>query len=153
MVPTERVPGVPPTNAFVKKIKELVVTAVVEMVIVPAVMAADWPAEAFAPVVIKILLPAVFKVRLPVTDTAPGVVRGEAKETIASPVVGLTVTWLLVPVTELTAEDPDPLSVQVAPAEGEREVRVNTKLAEVFIHLCPILKGPFGPMVLVLAGE
>jgi hypothetical protein len=65
IVPTERVPTVPPTVELVRKINELAVTAVVATVIVPATIAADLPTEAFAPVAICNLFPAVLKTRLP----------------------------------------------------------------------------------------
>jgi hypothetical protein len=58
IVPTERVPTVPPTVELVRKINELAV-------IVPATIAADLPTEAFAPVAICNLFPAVLKTRLP----------------------------------------------------------------------------------------
>ena len=45
MVPTDKVPIVPPGEALVRKINEAVLTAVVEIVIVPAVIAADCPIE------------------------------------------------------------------------------------------------------------
>lgn len=139
IVPTERMPGVPPTTAFVKNIKLDEVTAVVEMVIVPAVIAADFPAEAFVPVVILSLLPAVFSVKFPVTDTAPGVVIGAARAKTTSPVEGVAVIWLVVPETDVTAPVPWPSSVQVAPDEGDTLVKVYVRLEALLTHFCPIM--------------
>ena len=75
----------------VRKTKLLAVTAVVEIVAVPAT-SVPVPAEALVPVVMLILLPAVFSVRLPAAPIFPVVV-------IASPVPALStfkVGWVLV---------------------------------------------------------
>lgn len=61
----DKVPGVPPRVFAVKKMMDDAVTAVVEMVIVPSVIAALVPIEAFEPVAIASLFPAVPKTRFP----------------------------------------------------------------------------------------
>ena len=58
-------PAVPPSVFAVKKMMDDAVTAVVEMVIVPSVIAALVPIEAFEPVAISILFPTVPKTRFP----------------------------------------------------------------------------------------
>lgn len=58
-------PGVPPAVLAVRNILEDAVTAVVEIVTEPAVIATDVPIEALEPVAIDNLLPAVPKTKLP----------------------------------------------------------------------------------------
>ena len=66
-VGADNIPCVPPGVFTVKKILEFDVTAVVEIVIEPAVMAAETPIEAFEPVAINNLFPAVPRDKFPVT--------------------------------------------------------------------------------------
>ena len=68
IVPTDKTPTVPATTEWVSIIMLLAVTAVVLIVILPAVMEPEMPADAFVPVAIFILLPAVSSDRFPVTS-------------------------------------------------------------------------------------
>lgn len=64
-VGADKTPCVPPGVLAERKILDEAVTAVVETVTVPAVMATEVPIEAFAPVAIESLLPAVPSTTLP----------------------------------------------------------------------------------------
>lgn len=68
-VGASRLPTVPPAVFLDTKMTLLAVTAVVLIVIVPPVMAADVPTLALDPVAIFILLPAVKSATFPVTST------------------------------------------------------------------------------------
>ena len=69
IVPTDKTPTVPATTEWVSIIMLLAVTAVVLIVMLPAVIEPEMPADAFEPVAIFILLPAVSNARFPVIST------------------------------------------------------------------------------------
>lgn len=80
------------------------VTAVVLTTIVPAVMAADVPMEAFVPVGTNTLAPgAVPTVRFPVVVNVPGVIIAFGNDMVAVDPTVVAVTWLAVPNTVCTS--------------------------------------------------
>jgi len=114
--PTERTPCVPPGVLADKKMVDPAFTAVVNIVIVPAVIAAEVPIEAFAPVATNNLLidPPRVMPALPALIVVPDVVVVEPKATVfaPAPVPKLTVVaaasalTLIAPVPEVTATGP-----------------------------------------------
>lgn len=82
-----RVPAVPPGVLAVKKILEDAVTAVVETVTDPAVMATEVPIEALEPVAMLSLLPAVPRTRLPFVAVIAPSVAVSVVEAVREPVM------------------------------------------------------------------
>lgn len=76
IVPTDKIPCTPPKVAWVRNMRELAVTLVFEIVIVPAVIAPETPTDLFEPSAAAI---APFNVVVPVTDNVPPMVALRAK--------------------------------------------------------------------------
>jgi hypothetical protein len=128
-VGAERVPWVPPGVFTVRNIFELAVTAVVDIVTLPAVMATEVPIEALAPVAILNLFPAVDKTRLPLVAvifprvavmevpafTAPAVaVIFPVVEVIPVPAVTVVVATRAVPEVIVVVEAIEPGAIKAA---------------------------------------
>jgi hypothetical protein len=111
-VGAERVPGVPARVFDVRKIFDEAVTAVVDIVIAPAVIATDVPIDALAPVAILILLPAVPKTRLPLVAVMAPAVAVSVVDAVNEPVTAV----FPVALPMLTAPVPPvPIVVTAAP--------------------------------------
>jgi|HubBroStandDraft_1064217.scaffolds.fasta_scaffold398377_2 hypothetical protein len=85
----DKVPGVPPKVFAVSKMIELAVTAVVLIVIVPAVIAAEVPMEAFDPVAIASLFPAVPNTKFPFVAVIAPEVAVKVVEAVKLPVTAV----------------------------------------------------------------
>lgn len=100
----ETLPGVPPVVALEKNTFAVALQAVVATVTAPAVIAADVPTEALAPVAITILLPAVPKTTLPLVA-------------VIAPNVAVTVVVAVIDPGAVIAEGNESVIVEPAPAE------------------------------------
>jgi len=173
-VGADNVPCVPPGVFAVRKILEAAVTAVVDTVTVPALMAADVPIEALVPVAMETLFPAVPRTRLPLVavmlpDVAvidPGAVKvvGMDKVTVAAEpvvVISLVVPAILMlpadgatvlPVSAVSvarAPEPPPVVAHVAVvtlAAVDKPTNVYEARPTVSIHGLPIGNGSGPPM-------
>ena len=119
IVPTDKAPCVPPGVLGLRKIKDAVFTAVVDIVIDPAVIAADTPQDALAPVLIESLFPAVFStrfpfvaVKLPAVAVTPPVVAVKPVPAVIAPVDPTVVPTIVFGATEPIA----PGDAKLAPA-------------------------------------
>jgi hypothetical protein len=110
-VGAERTPCVPPGVLTVRKILEEAVTAVVATVMVPAVIAAEVPIEAFDPVAILSLFPAVPKTTFPLVAVMAPDVAVRVVDAVSDPVTAV----LPVAFPMLVAPVP-PVPIVVTPA-------------------------------------
>lgn len=147
----DTLPGVPPVVALEKNTFAVALQAVVATVTAPAVIAAEVPTDAFAPVAITILFPAVPKttfplvaviaprvaVRVVVAVTEPGAVIAEGSERVIVDPEPVEVIWLAVPSTLIfpavgDKAPPDPPVKVTTPPDVPEPAAIHVALPEAF---------------------